>query len=92
MTTRLHLEEIIQPAALAFGARVKARRKALGLTQTDIYKRTQIGIGYLSSIERGRANPTLDMMIKLSAALGLEIWDLLRPPDDQAEPKDDVKS
>ncbi|RYF09302.1 MAG: XRE family transcriptional regulator, partial [Oxalobacteraceae bacterium] len=43
MTTRLHLEDIIQPAALAFGARVKARRKVLGLTQTDIYKRTGIG-------------------------------------------------
>ena len=82
MTTRLHLEDIIQPATLAFGARVKARRKVLGLTQTDVYKRTGIGIGYLSSIERGRANPTLDMMIKLSAALGLEIWDLLRPTDE----------
>jgi transcriptional regulator with XRE-family HTH domain len=82
MTTRLHLEDIIQPAALAFGARVKAQRKVLGLTQTDIYNRTGIGIGYLSSIERGRANPTLDMMIKLSAALGLEIWDLLRPTDE----------
>ena len=85
MTKRLHLEEIIQPAALAFGARVKARRKALGLTQTDIYKRTEIGIGYLSSIERGRANPTLDMMLKLSATLGVDIWDLLRPSDEQVD-------
>ncbi len=81
MTMRCHLEEIVQPAALAFGARVKARRKALGLTQTDIYNRTQIGISYLSLIERGRANPTLEMMIKLSAALGIEIWDLLRPSE-----------
>ena len=70
MTMRLHLEEIIQPAALAFGARVKARRKALGLTQTDIYKRTEIGIGYLSSIERGRANPTLDIMIEALGGAG----------------------
>ena len=49
----------IRPAALVFGARVKARRRALGLTQTKIYKRTDTGIGYLSSIEQGRANPTL---------------------------------
>ncbi|MEG3162699.1 helix-turn-helix transcriptional regulator [Sphingomonas sp. LB2R24] len=84
MTTRLYLEEIIQPAALDFGARVKARRKALGLTQTDIYTRTDIAIGYLSTIERGRANPTLDLMVKLSAALEMQIWDLLRP-DEQAE-------
>jgi transcriptional regulator with XRE-family HTH domain len=83
MTTRLNLEEIIQPAALEFGVRVKARRKALGLTQSDIYKRTDIGIGYLSTIERGLANPTLDTMLKLSAALGMEIWDLLRPAEEE---------
>ncbi len=82
MTLRLHLEDIIQPAAQEFGLRVKARRKALGLTQTDIFKRTGIGVGYLSSIERGRANPTLDMMVKLSAALDVQVWDLLRPSDE----------
>ena len=82
MTTRLHLEEIIQPAVRDFGLRVKARRKELGLTQTDIHTRTAIGVGYLSSIERGRANPTLDTMVKLSAALGMDVWDLLRPSDE----------
>lgn len=91
MTTRLHLEEIIQPAAQQFGARLKARRKALGLTQTDIYKRTDITIGYLSTIERGRANPSLDLIVKLADAVDLDIWDLFRPTDNQAEAPIDSK-
>lgn len=82
MTKRLHLEEVVQPAAQIFGLRLKARRKALGLTQTDIYNRTEITVGYLSAIERGRANPTLDMMLKLSAVVGMEIWDMFRPDEE----------
>ncbi|MET3762159.1 helix-turn-helix transcriptional regulator [Sphingomonas sp. UYEF23] len=78
MTTRLNLEEIIQPAAQQFGARLKARRKELGLTQTDIFKRTDITVSYLSTIERGRANPSLDLIVKLAAAVDMDIWDMFR--------------
>lgn len=85
MTTRLNLEEIIQPAAQQFGARLKARRKELGLTQTDIFKRTDITVSYLSTIERGRANPSLDLIVKLAAAVDMEIWDLFRSGDIKVE-------
>jgi transcriptional regulator with XRE-family HTH domain len=80
---QVNLEEIVQPAARLFGMRLKDRRKTLGLTQTDIYKRTEITPGYLSLIERGRANPTLDMMLKLAQAVEMEIWEMLRSiPED----------
>ncbi|OGP11217.1 MAG: hypothetical protein A3G39_05405 [Deltaproteobacteria bacterium RIFCSPLOWO2_12_FULL_43_16] len=31
---------------------------------------------YLSNIERGRANPTLNMLIKFVDALGVEMWEI----------------
>jgi transcriptional regulator with XRE-family HTH domain len=83
MPKHLHLEEIAQPAARIFGLRFKQRRKALGLSQVRLFEETGISPGYLSNIENGRANPTLDMMVKLSAAVGVEIWDMLRPCPEQ---------
>ncbi len=79
MPKSLHLEEIAQPAAVLFGARLKKRRKALGLTQAQMFEKTGIAPGYVSYIENGRANPTIDMMVKLAETVGLEIWDMLRP-------------
>jgi len=90
MPKHLHLEEIVQPAAQLFGARFKKRRKALGLSQVQLFEETGISAGYLSNIENGRANPTLDMMVKLAAAVGMEIWDMLRPCPEQVTEESDA--
>ena len=87
MPKSLHLEEIAQPAAVLFGARLKKRRKALGLTQAQMFEKTGIAPGYVSYIENGRANPTIDMMVKLAETVGLEIWDMLRPDSDHGANK-----
>ena len=79
MPKYLHLEDVAQPAAQLFGVRLKERRQALGLTQGQLFEQTGITAAYVSTIERGRANPTLDMMVKLAAAVGLEAWDMIRP-------------
>lgn len=79
MAQSLDLEDICNPRARLFGERLKASRKALKLTQTQLVGRTGITPGYLSEIENGRANPTLDMMVKLSEAVGVDVSILLRP-------------
>ncbi|GHH25747.1 MULTISPECIES: helix-turn-helix domain-containing protein [Sphingomonas] len=84
MSKSLHLEEIAQPAAVLFGARLRKRRKELGLTQAQLFEKTGIAPGYVSFIENGRANPTIDMMVKLAETVGLEIWDMLRPDAKQS--------
>lgn len=80
MPKYLEAEEFVQPAARLFGKRLKARRQALGLTQAQLFEQTGITAAYISFIERGRANPTLDMMVKLGEAVGAEAWDMIRPP------------
>ncbi len=49
----------------AVGARIRRRRKALGLTQTQLASAAGVNQGYLSSIELGKADPrprTLDAL------------------------------
>jgi len=75
----LRLDEVVEPTAVLFGARLKKRREELGLTQGQLFEQTGITASYISMIERAQANPTLDMMLKLAEAVDLQVWDMLRP-------------
>ena len=81
MSRYLRLDEVVQPAAKLFGERLKARRQELGLTQAQLFEQTGITSPYISAIERGKANPTLDMIVKLAEAVGLEASDMIRRDD-----------
>lgn len=58
------------------GKRIQELRKARGLSQEKIAEKADISSTYLSRIECGRENPTLDMLIKLSNALEIEMWEM----------------
>ncbi len=51
------------------GMRIKTRRLALGLTQSDIYNKTGISTGNLSDIERGKSAPSAAALYGLSQVL-----------------------
>jgi SOS-response transcriptional repressor LexA len=53
------------------GARIRRRRRELGLTQQELARAANVNQGYLSSIERGLANATGRMIDALSIALDL---------------------
>ena len=38
----------------------------------------------MSGIERGKENPTLDMLIRLALALGVDVWELFNYSDVQS--------
>jgi len=50
------------PFARVFGDRVRKRRKELKLTQGQVFEMTGISPAYISAVERGTANPSLDIM------------------------------
>ena len=87
MAKFLRLDDVVQPAAILFGARLKKRREDLGLTQGQLFEQTGITAAYISQIERAQANPTLDMMVKLAPAVGLEAWDMIRPEGENQDEK-----
>jgi len=79
MPKTIDLTDYNDPVAQLFGDRLKERRRALGLTQAQLFSRTGITAAYISLVERGRANPTLDIMVKLAEAVEAEAWDMIRP-------------
>lgn len=58
------------------GRRVKSLRKGSSLTQEQLAERANLHVKYISSLECGRENPTLDVFLKISNALGVEVADI----------------
>ena len=61
-----------------FGREVASRRVKLDLSQEELAANVNSNQNYLSGIETGKANPSLLYMKKLAAALGIELWELLK--------------
>lgn len=59
-----------------FGQRVKELRQASGLSQEAFADRCGFARSYMSRIERGGANPSLDAVQVLADALGIEVFRL----------------
>ena len=58
------------------GARIKEIRNKKGLTQEQLSEKMEINPKYLSSIERGCENPTLNTLIKLSESLEVDLGEI----------------
>jgi transcriptional regulator with XRE-family HTH domain len=68
-----------EPAALgpALAANARRRREAAGLSLAQLAEQAGIAKGTVSAIEAGEANPTVDTVYALAAALGCPMADLL---------------
>lgn len=62
---------------LQFGKRVKELRVATGMSQEAFADRCGFARSYMSRIERGGSNASLDAIEVLARALGVEPWQLL---------------
>jgi transcriptional regulator with XRE-family HTH domain len=58
------------------GLRIKGLRRGRGYSQEKLAEIAGINPKYLSSIERGEENPTLDFLIRLSQSLKVEIHEM----------------
>ena len=52
---------------------VKLRRKELGLSQEDLADLAEIDRTYASQIERGVANPSLEVLYRVARSLEIEL-------------------
>ena len=55
------------------GESIKNRRKELGITQPHLAELASISINTLYKLERGKGNPSLNVLNKLIEVLGLEL-------------------
>jgi transcriptional regulator with XRE-family HTH domain len=81
MAKYLKLDEVASELAKQFGRNVKARRIEMKLSQGELHEITGVTPSYISFIENGRANPSLDVMEALAAALGVSVADMLAKND-----------
>lgn len=61
-----------------FAKNMKKLREAKGLSQGDIHRATQIDRAYISNLEAGKQNPTLETIAKIAEALGVSSDQLLK--------------
>ena len=62
---------------LEFGKRIAQQRKRLGMSQRELAERLDCNESYISKIEKGKSNTTLDFIFLLTKEFGVGIDDLL---------------
>lgn len=68
--------------AAQVGLRLRARRSELGLTLAQVSQEAGLSLPYVANLEKGRGNPTLDVLVALASALRVRPAHLLSPAED----------
>ncbi len=74
----LDSEAALEQLLRLVGQRVQARRKERGLSQRQVAEAAGLDRAYLSSIESGKQNLSLGVLVKIAAELDLVLHELLR--------------
>lgn len=65
------------PETQTIGQRLRARRVALGLTLAEVAEKSGLSLPYVSNLERGRGNPTVEALDALARALNVPLASLV---------------
>ena len=60
------------------GRRIQTLRSSAGWTQQELGEKAGVSSKYIGEIERGRQNPSFNILVKLAAALQVELVELFR--------------
>ena len=67
------------------GQRLRHLRQVRGYTQEQLAERIEISPKYLSSIERGAENPTLNLLSRLAQGLQVDLYELFQDEPDTGQ-------
>ncbi len=62
----------------SLGSAIRERRKALGLTLSNMSDRTAVSLGYLSQIELGKNSASIETLYRICLALGMKMSELFQ--------------
>lgn len=65
-------------AVKQFATNMKRIREEKSMSQGDVFRATKIERAYISNLEAGRQNPTLETIEKIALALGVEVSELTK--------------
>lgn len=61
-----------------FASHVRARRRQLGISQEELAHRADVHRTFVSQLERGVSNISIDNISRISDALEVPAWELLQ--------------
>jgi CheY-like chemotaxis protein/DNA-binding XRE family transcriptional regulator len=73
-------ERLYQETLQTLGAAVRSFRRLMGISQEELADRSGLHRTYITDIERGARNMTVESMAKLAAALRVPMTELFIPP------------
>lgn len=56
---------------------VRAKRKEAGFSQEKLAEKADLSTVFISRIERGKESPSVDNLVKIAKALGVQVRDLV---------------
>ena len=77
--------------ALAFGQTVRSVRESAGVAQEALALIAEMDRSYLGRLERGEKQPSLDVVFRLAAALGVAPGDLVAKIEARSRKAEKVK-
>ena len=66
---------------LQIGNKIKTKRRKLGITQANLSKKLSISPSYLNLMESGKRKINLDLLLKISNELNVDISDISKKID-----------
>lgn len=76
-STRTRREDVLSGLQRELGERVRGLRRRRGMTRRQLAAASGVSERYLAQLECGRANPSLEVLWKVSEALGENVPGLL---------------
>jgi len=73
-------KDTFSPLLLSLAANVKAFRLGKDISQEELADRADLDRTYVSQLERAKCNPSLLVLSKVAASLGVDVIDLLKKP------------
>jgi len=77
VTNKKQNAEAFRNAKLIIGKNVRIRREAMSLSQEQLGLRIEVDQAYISRLERGMLNPTVESLVDISLALKIDVSRLL---------------
>ncbi|MBR5882138.1 MAG: helix-turn-helix transcriptional regulator [Mailhella sp.] len=69
-----------------FGTTLRKLRIEKGLSQEALASRLDmVSNGYISRLESGQKNPTLELLFRISEALDIRAWEFLKRMDEESQ-------
>jgi transcriptional regulator with XRE-family HTH domain len=76
-----------QPSRPYVGDLIRRRRRTLDLTLTEVARKTEFSVSYLSQVERNLVAPSVAALMKIAAALGVSVGQILAQDQSRAGAK-----